>query len=799
MAGAKVPLTFRIFKGDQLLREERLSLSVIKLGKVPSAHLKLDDETVSRMHAIIEVNGPGDVSIIDLGSTKGTFVNGQKVNKAKLQSGDAIVVGETRIELSIGSSDDDEPTRVNQSLAPPPPPAEVIASTPRPMPSPLAYSAPSPAGAPPRPPVPPPPPAPFMPPQTFQPQQPFQPPPFQSPPFQPPPFQSSSFAPPPPQAFAPAPSFAPPSVRPPPGLPGPAPMFGTAMAPPVGFQQAIAESIDDYSGARAVEVAVMMGDSVVAVKHCIDPHGGKVKLGTWALFGVGVLTLVLSTVSFVASVNNATFNKAGLDAWVRGDKDRGIQPMPAYSYRPERLSVAYDWVAFGGILVSLFSLTFGLARASKERQSPLFRIGTSRDVEFATQGAPAPSFAMIAPQGDDFAFHFGHGMEGEMVLGGQSTTLGELASQGRTTIAPIPPSAKIRVRTGPHTTFLISAVPRPRRQTAPVFASLDSLFAGSLGGTAAVFGILMLLLWQIAPVDTSANMEFGSLEDTTTRTNSTSQDDPPPPPPEDKPDTSSDKSGGTGTAMQLDDGKMGKKESDRSTGQYKMAKNQEDPVLARQQALEEARNAGILGNTALSQGGAFASLTGTGDLSSGFDDANIYGGLLGNEAGEMSGGFGYGRSGFGPGGGGTGWGTIGTGRYGTIGHGAGTGEGYGVGGGRGGMRGRTAAVPSVSIGQPSSSGDLDKAIIRRYIKRNLQKIQYCYEKQLLAKPTLSGTVASQFFITPNGTVASSTASGVDNEVSSCVADVIKSIEFPKPKGGGSVQVNYPFIFHQSGA
>src|SRR5882757_5117660 len=129
MAGAKVPLTFRIFKGDQLLREERLSLSVIKLGKVPSAHLKLDDETVSRMHAIIEVNGPGDVSIIDLGSTKGTFVNGQKVNKAKLQSGDTIVVGETKIELSIGSSEEDEVTRVNTDKAPP---VDVIASTPRP-------------------------------------------------------------------------------------------------------------------------------------------------------------------------------------------------------------------------------------------------------------------------------------------------------------------------------------------------------------------------------------------------------------------------------------------------------------------------------------------------------------------------------------------------------------------------------------------------------------------------------------------------------------------------------------------
>ena len=88
----------------------------------------------------------------------------------------------------------------------------------------------------------------------------------------------------------------------------------------------------------------------------------------------------------------------------------------------------------------------------------------------------------------------------------------------------------------------------------------------------------------------------------------------------------------------------------------------------------------------------------------------------------MNGGFGFGRSGFGPGGGGTGWGTIGTGRYGTIGHGSGTGSGYGVGGGRGGMRGRTSAVPTVSIGQPNAQGDLDKAIIRRYIKRNIQKI-----------------------------------------------------------------------------
>ncbi|HVK86145.1 MAG TPA: VIT domain-containing protein, partial [Kofleriaceae bacterium] len=89
---------------------------------------------------------------------------------------------------------------------------------------------------------------------------------------------------------------------------------------------------------------------------------------------------------------------------------------------------------------------------------------------------------------------------------------------------------------------------------------------------------------------------------------------------------------------------------------------------------------------ALPQGGAFASLTGTGDISSGFDDINVYGGLLGGEAG----GFGFGRSGFGPGGGGTGWGTIGTGRYGIIGNGSGYGA---TGNGRRGSRVDLGLVP----------------------------------------------------------------------------------------------------------
>jgi len=107
-------------------------------------------------------------------------------------------------------------------------------------------------------------------------------------------------------------------------------------------------------------------------------------------------------------------------------------------------------------------------------------------------------------------------------------------------------------------------------------------------------------------------------------------------------------------------------------------------------------------------------------------------------------------------------------------------------------------LPTAMLGYPASQGDLDKAIIRRYVKRNLNKIRYCYEKSLLAKPALEGTVQVQFFIAPSGSVATAAATGVDPEVSDCVAGVFKSIEFPAPKGGGGVQVNYPITFRPAG-
>jgi len=64
------------------------------IGRLPNCSLILNDENVSRNHAVIQ-RAPGGWRLTDLGSTNGTSVNGTKVTEIQLQSGDQIVFGAT--------------------------------------------------------------------------------------------------------------------------------------------------------------------------------------------------------------------------------------------------------------------------------------------------------------------------------------------------------------------------------------------------------------------------------------------------------------------------------------------------------------------------------------------------------------------------------------------------------------------------------------------------------------------------------------------------------------------------------
>ncbi len=234
-------------------------------------------------------------------------------------------------------------------------------------------------------------------------------------------------------------------------------------------------------------------------------------------------------------------------------------------------------------------------------------------------------------------------------------------------------------------------------------------------------------------------------------------------------DADDEDSGGIGTKMAEAEGKMARNESARPTGQFAMKTDSAAPRRARPKAKKFSRESGILGALQEAPSRAFDS-----------PDAE----------------FKLADVGVGPGGGGSADGSIATEEsIGTIGSGSGTGVGYGTGRSQG-VRGRRASPPSVRarIATATGTGTLDRNIIRRYIRRVMPRLRQCYEKALLVRSALAGTVTVAFTITGQGSVQRARANGIGNtKLQNCMAKTIKSIQFPKPTGGGTVTVSYPFI------
>jgi two-component system cell cycle response regulator len=68
----------------------------VVVGRGDTATIRLQDDSISRKHAIIRIAG-GDVRVEDLGSANGTLVNGALVTTAPLRDGDKIQLGATTI------------------------------------------------------------------------------------------------------------------------------------------------------------------------------------------------------------------------------------------------------------------------------------------------------------------------------------------------------------------------------------------------------------------------------------------------------------------------------------------------------------------------------------------------------------------------------------------------------------------------------------------------------------------------------------------------------------------------------
>jgi len=94
-------LRVKIYCDGKSLGDVEFDQDVIKVGRLKRSHLHLDDESVGRMHAVIERTSEG-YRLIDLGSESGSFLNGVQVNKnAMLPKTGTLLFGLFRVEFEL--------------------------------------------------------------------------------------------------------------------------------------------------------------------------------------------------------------------------------------------------------------------------------------------------------------------------------------------------------------------------------------------------------------------------------------------------------------------------------------------------------------------------------------------------------------------------------------------------------------------------------------------------------------------------------------------------------------------------
>jgi hypothetical protein len=701
---AKVALTFALYQGDQLVRRDTIAQDIVKVGKDPRSHLRVDDELASRMHAVIEVASPQDITLIDLGNEPGTLVNGQRVNKCKIRPSDQIQIGSTLIVLESA-----EPATASPPIAAPTP-AAAFAPVEAPAAAPSAPGS-GPSANP------------------FAGANPFAAAPAAANPFA----GSNPFA--APAAAAAATPFAAPSA---PFVAQAAPQaYGTGL----GIEPAM-----DGGGA---------GFSYSMVKSGPDVSPDEVEVAH--LSSIEVMILWDSNVLHVSHLTPPRSFYVGEEL---GDK------------------VVCDYFI------------------------PSETLGTTRAPIVVSRGLGAS--LVILPRSRGYVDLQGQG----------KVSLADLISSGRAHASTemsgayeyeLPAGAKARMELeGSSLVFQVSAVNAGKRVPVGFLATMEPaafLYTGLSFllhmGLVAVFAFFMpsmrgddseaidrdQILMMQKLLNAAAEREQEQRDDPTTETANDQQE------------------GGTGTRAKGEEGSMGNPNTKDSGHKYGVQgpKDNPDPHLAKQAALQEAAQFGMIGLISTMGGGDPNAPTAPWgrEESAGQDEKSARGNMFGDTIGDSFGAGGLGLSGVGEGGGGRGEG-IGLGNFGGLGHGAGTGTGQGIGSGRGRLGGgHTVKAPRIREGATSVNGRLPPEVIQRIVRQNFGRFRLCYENGMRNNPNLQGRVTVKFVIDRSGAVAMTADGGSDipdSAVVQCVVRGFGNLSFPQPEGG-MVTVVYPIIFN----
>jgi pSer/pThr/pTyr-binding forkhead associated (FHA) protein len=121
--------SFVLIKKDGQRRAFPLSSGITIIGRHPNCDLRIPLMDISRRHCQVDCHN-GLFGLRDLGSSNGTFVNGERIEETQLKPGDHIQIGQLTFVLEIGDAavpkPPDKPATKPVENAPPVKPANQI-------------------------------------------------------------------------------------------------------------------------------------------------------------------------------------------------------------------------------------------------------------------------------------------------------------------------------------------------------------------------------------------------------------------------------------------------------------------------------------------------------------------------------------------------------------------------------------------------------------------------------------------------------------------------------------------------
>lgn len=706
---AKVALTFALYQGEQLVRRDTIAQDIVKVGKDPRSHLRVDDDLASRMHAVIEVAGPNDITLIDLGNEPGTMVNNQRVNKCKIRPGDQVQIGGTVIHLESAELAGGNVT----AAMPSPPVAPAPPMTPKPLGNQLSVNTPT---------------------EAIQ--------------AQTAPFKSS----PPPAAnpFAPSTSA---SQPPPPPTANPFAANPFAVSSPFAPNPFVASAADQGYGVNSPggsDFDPSQPYTFSLVKSGPDVHPDEVETHAAAIEVIVKWdTNTLHVAHDSPPKNFVVGEEAGANYFLPSEV-LGTTRAPIVVARGVSAALVILPRSTGTVEIPGHGVTTFEELISSGRARPSSEMSGAHEFEL-----PANAHAIMELEGNGLVF------EVSAVNAGKAPPVGAFSS--------FEPAAYMFIGLS----FLLHI---------GIVASM-AFFMPKMGNddAEAIDRDQLLLMQKMLNAAAEREQEEKQTEQV--------------------PDANADqKEGGTGTRAKGEEGSMGNPNTNATNKRYGVQGPQDnaDPHLARQAALKEAQEFGMIGLINVNTGGDPNAPTAPWgrDDSLGNDPLSARGNMWGDAIGDAFGAGGLGLTGVGEGGGGRGEG-IGLGNLGGLGHGAGTGTGQGFGNGHGRLGGaHQTKAPQIRQGNTTVNGRLPPEVIQRIVRQNFGRFRLCYENGLRNNPTLSGRVSVKFVIDRSGAVSTAQDGGSelpDQGVISCVVRGFGNLSFPQPEGG-IVTVVYPITF-----